>query len=96
MTMIMTVLFVLDQHSISFVVLGHWNNSPRIDMSLHSETLFWFRDSQSLLLLLDAVRLAVKQHILNFIVFGLTRPWLESTTYRTRGDHANHYTTDAV
>jgi hypothetical protein len=32
----------------------------------------------------------------NFIVFGLTRPGLEPTIYRTRGEHANHYTTDAV
>jgi hypothetical protein len=33
---------------------------------------------------------------INFIVFGLTRPVLEPTIYRTRGEHANHYTTDAV
>ena len=32
----------------------------------------------------------------NFIVFGLTRPGLEPTIYRTRGEHANHYATDAV
>ena len=33
----------------------------------------------------------------NFIVFGLTRPGLEPTIYRTRGDeHASHYATDAV
>ena len=32
----------------------------------------------------------------NFIVFGLTRPEHEPTIYRTRGEHANHYTTDAV
>jgi hypothetical protein len=32
----------------------------------------------------------------NFIVFGLTQPGLEPTIYRTRGEHANHYTTDAV
>ena len=32
----------------------------------------------------------------NFIVFGLTPPGLESTIYRTRGEHANHYATDAV
>jgi hypothetical protein len=31
----------------------------------------------------------------NFIVFGLTRSGLEPTIYRTRGEHANHYTTDA-
>ena len=32
----------------------------------------------------------------NFIVFGLTRPGVEPTIYHTRGEHANHYTTDAV
>ena len=31
----------------------------------------------------------------NFIVFGLTRLGLEPTIYRTQGEHANHYTTDA-
>jgi hypothetical protein len=29
-------------------------------------------------------------------VFGLTQPGLEPTTYHTRGEHANHYATDAV
>jgi hypothetical protein len=32
----------------------------------------------------------------NFIVFGLTRPGLEPMIYSTRGEHANHYATDAV
>ena len=32
----------------------------------------------------------------NFIVFGFTRQVLKPTIYRTRGEHANHYTTDAV
>jgi hypothetical protein len=32
----------------------------------------------------------------NFIVFGLTRPELEPMIYRTRGEHSNLYTTDAV
>jgi hypothetical protein len=31
-----------------------------------------------------------------FIVFGLTRPGLESTIYHTRDENDNHYTTDAV
>jgi hypothetical protein len=33
--------FVLDQHAEIFLVLAHWNNSPRVDMSLHSDTLYW-------------------------------------------------------
>jgi hypothetical protein len=32
----------------------------------------------------------------NFIIFGLTRLGLNPTIYRTRGEHANHYATDAV
>ena len=32
----------------------------------------------------------------NLIVLGLTRPGLKSVIYRTRGEHAYHYATDAV
>ena len=32
----------------------------------------------------------------NCIVFGLTRSGLEPTIYRTREEHANHYTTETV
>jgi hypothetical protein len=32
----------------------------------------------------------------NFIVLGLARSGPEPTIYRTPGEHANHYTTDAV
>ena len=31
-----------------------------------------------------------------FIVFGFARPELAPSIYRTRGEHANHYATDAV
>jgi len=44
-----------------FIVLAHWNNSPRIYISPHSDTLSWFRANQSLLLLLICVCLAEKQ-----------------------------------
>ena len=30
------------------------------------------------------------------VTFGLTRPVLEPMIYRIRGNHANHYATDAV
>ena len=49
--------------SLIFIVLAHWNNSLRADMSLHSDTLFWFRANQSLLFLLNVVCLAEKQQI---------------------------------
>jgi hypothetical protein len=32
----------------------------------------------------------------NFIIFGLTRSGLEPTMYCTRGEHVNHYDTDAI
>jgi hypothetical protein len=32
----------------------------------------------------------------NFIIFRLTRLVLEPTIYRTQGEQANYYTTDAV
>jgi hypothetical protein len=44
---------------------------------------------QSLLFLLNAACLAEKQQMPIFIFFGLTRPGLELTIYRTRGEHAN-------
>ena len=60
-------------------MLAHWNNSLRIDMSLHSDTLSWFRANQSLLFLLNAAYLVEKQQNTNFIVLfspdrGLN-PW---------------------
>ena len=30
----------------------------------------------------------------NVIVYGLTRPGVQSTIYRTHGEHAIHYATD--
>ena len=39
--------------------------------------------------------LAEKQQI-PILVFDLTLPELEPTIYLTRGEHANHYATDAV
>ena len=32
----------------------------------------------------------------NFIVFGFTQSGIEPKIYHTRGDHANHFDTDAV
>ena len=73
-----------------FIVLAHWNNSPWID------TLFWFRDNQSLLFLLNDACLAEKQQMAIYILFGLTQSGLELTIYRTRGEHADHHATNAV
>ena len=60
-------------------MLAHWNNSPRVEMSLHSDTLYWFRANQSLLFLRNAAWLAEKQQI-PISVLGLTRSGLERST----------------
>jgi len=77
--------FVLDQHAKFnlYVIYLTGNNTPRVDMSLHLDTLTRFRANQSLILLLNAVdRKAANT---NLIVLGLTRSRHELTIYRTLG-----------
>jgi len=50
----MSILYKTNMMSWNFKVLAHWNNSPRVDMSLHLNYLSWFRANMSLLLLLKA------------------------------------------
>jgi len=52
--MMMYVLWLTNTFSGFFIVLAHWNNIPRIDLSLHSHTLSWFRANKYLLLLRNA------------------------------------------
>ena len=87
--MMLSALYYTKTLSWIFIVLAHWNNSPRIDTSLHSDTLSWFRANQSLLFLLNAAYLAEK-------LSGLIRLGLEPMIYHTRSEHANHYTNHAV
>ena len=61
--MMMSNLYFTNTLSWIFIVLVPWNNSPRIDMSLHSDTRFWFGVNLSLLLLLSAACLAEDQQI---------------------------------
>jgi hypothetical protein len=61
--MMRSALFSTNMLSWIFIVLARRNNSPRVDMSLHSVTLFWFRANQSLVFLLNAACLARKQQI---------------------------------
>ena len=42
-----------------FRVLIHWNNSLWVDMSFHSETLFWFWPDHSLFLLINSAFLPI-------------------------------------
>ena len=58
------IRFELDQHAeLDFDSASSLKQQSRIDMSLHSDTLFWFRANQSLLFLLHAVCLAEKPQI---------------------------------
>jgi hypothetical protein len=61
--MMMSALYETNTLSCIFIVLAHWNNSPRVDMSLHSDTLSWFQANQSLFFLLNAAGLEEKQQI---------------------------------
>jgi hypothetical protein len=45
------------------LVLVYWNNSPRVGISLHSNTLFLFSANQSLVFLLSDAWFAEKQNI---------------------------------
>ena len=63
----------------------------RVDMSLHSDTLFWFRTNQSLLLLPNAACLAEKYQFYNF--FGV---WFEPTGAQTHDLPHLHWGKHAV
>ena len=71
------------------LVLAHWNNSPRGDMSLHSDTLSCLTSFCYFSCVLER-----RGKNTNSIFFGVTGPELEPTIYHTRWEHANHYTTD--
>ena len=58
-----SALYYTNTLSWIFIVLAHWSKIPRVDMSLHSDTLFWFRANQSLLFLFNAACLADKQQM---------------------------------
>jgi hypothetical protein len=47
--MMSSALYKTNTLSWIFIGLAHWNNSLRVDMSLHLDTLFWFRANQSAL-----------------------------------------------
>ena len=61
--MIKFALFQTNKLGWFVIALVHCNNCLRVDMSLHSDTLIWFRANQSLFLLLHAAWLAEKQQI---------------------------------
>ena len=58
-----SLTFIIYILNLIFIMLAHWNNSSRVNGSLHSDILFWFRANQSLPFLLSATCLAEKQQI---------------------------------
>ena len=83
------VRFAIDRYvCVDFIALAHYN-SARIDMSLHSEAIYWFRTNQSWFSLLSVAYFAEKQQIPILLC-------LELMIYGTRGEHSNYYTTDMV
>ena len=88
------VRFVLDQHAeLDFYSSSSLKQQSAGDMSLHSDTLFWFRANQSLLFLLNAACLAEKQQAP--ILYSLS---FDPTGARThnRGEQPHHCATDAI
>ena len=72
-------------------LLAHWYNSPHVEMSLHFDTSWFWANQFSIYLWM---LLSGETANTNFIVFGLTLPWLKPTIYFTQGEHAYHFTTD--
>jgi hypothetical protein len=56
-----------------YIVLAYWNNNPRTNMLLHSDTLSWFRASQSLHSLSKEILCVWKQ--CQFVMFHLLCVW---------------------
>ena len=50
----MTAFYYTDSVSCIFIMLTHWNTNTWLDMPLYSDTLFWFRVNQTLVLLFNA------------------------------------------
>jgi len=58
------VRFVLDQHAeLDFYIASSLKYSPRLDMWLHSDTLFWLQANHYVLFLRNAAWLPEKQQI---------------------------------
>jgi hypothetical protein len=69
-------LWYINTFSWIFLVLTHWNNSPPVDISLHSD----IRASQSLFLLLNVVCLAENQQL----------PIYQSLVWTERGSNTRY------
>ena len=97
-TLLRHIILILSQACRSITIL--WHIILILSQACRYTTLF----RHIIMILSQPVFALFPQHCMlsreaantNLIVFGLTRPGLEPTIYRTRGKHVNHYTTDAV
>jgi hypothetical protein len=91
------VRFVLDQHARNFIVLDHFLKQRSTDRHVASVGHIILIPSQPVFALSPKFCAFFGEATdTNFVVFCLTRSGLEPTIYRTRDEHANHYTIDAV
>jgi len=65
--MMISTLYWMNTLNMKFYSASSLKNSPRVDMSLHSDILFRFPSNQSLLLLLNAAYLLAEQHQIQII-----------------------------
>ena len=80
----MSALYKINTLGWIFIVLTHRNNAGRHVAPLGH------------IILLSSQPVIGKSNKWHLIVFGVTRPVLEPTIYRTRCRHLNYYTTDAI
>ena len=96
MMMMSGICFVLDQHAeVDFYSARSLKQQSAGRRQCRS-TRSHYSDSEPTSLCSYSIMLSGEALNTNFKVFGLTRPGLESMIYHTRGEHVNHYTTDAV
>jgi hypothetical protein len=88
--MMRSALFLTNTLSWVYIELAHWNNSPRLDMSLHSDISFWFIAYQSLLFLLNIACLEEKQHI------AISQFWFDPIGARTNDLRIRKHNTNDV
>ena len=81
-------------HPYLFLLIAHWNNCQRIDMSLHSDTVSWFQTQPYffLLLLKDACWVEMRQ--ISVLVFGLTWHGAQTRSKNLLHSWRTHCTTE--
>ena len=84
--MIMSALYWFNTLSYIFIVVTLWSNGIRVDISLHSDTLFWFRAIQVFVLTPYVCVLSRETKHTNISVVGFINQVLGPKIYRTRSD----------